>query len=75
MCEFCSLWLPPPIPLTPRQTEVLVGIASGLSTKEIALKMMISPKTAESHKAALQEKLGIQGIANLTRYAIRHGIA
>jgi DNA-binding CsgD family transcriptional regulator len=58
---------------TPREIEVLKLIASGLSTKQIAVSLGISFKTACCHRSRLMEKLGIHEIAGLTRYAIRNG--
>jgi DNA-binding CsgD family transcriptional regulator len=59
--------------LTPRETEVLKLIASGLSTKQIALTLGITFKTASCHRFRLMEKLGIHDVASLTRYAVRYG--
>jgi DNA-binding NarL/FixJ family response regulator len=60
--------------LTPRQGEVLVRIARGASTKEIAFDLGLSPKTVEAHRARLMERLGIDDIAGLTLYAVRKGL-
>jgi DNA-binding NarL/FixJ family response regulator len=60
--------------LTPRQREVLQLIAEGLSNKEIAARLNLSLKTVESHRTELMERLGIHGVAGLTRYAIRMGL-
>jgi DNA-binding NarL/FixJ family response regulator len=60
--------------LTPRQREVLQLIAEGHTTKEIAKKLGISPKTAETYRGELMKALDIHDIASLTRYAIRMGI-
>lgn len=60
--------------LTPRQREVLVRIARGASTKEIAFDLGLSPKTVEAHRARLMERLGIDDIAGLTLYAVRKGL-
>jgi DNA-binding NarL/FixJ family response regulator len=60
--------------LTTRQREVLQLIAEGHTTKEIALKLDISPKTAEAYRAELMKALEIHDIASLTRYAIRTGL-
>jgi DNA-binding NarL/FixJ family response regulator len=62
-------------PLTPRQLEVLKLLAAGNSTKEIAYTLGLSAKTVESHRAQIQERLGINDLAGLVRYAIRTGIA
>src|SRR5205807_926946 len=59
--------------LTPRELEVLKLIAAGLSTKQIAVSLGISFKTACCHRSRLMDKLGIHEIAGLTRYAIRKG--
>jgi DNA-binding NarL/FixJ family response regulator len=60
--------------LTPRQREVLQLIAEGHTTKEIAKKLGISPKTAESYRGELMKALDIHDVASLTRYAIRMGV-
>lgn len=56
--------------LTPREREVLVGIASGQSNKEIAARLGLSVRTVESYREALIGKLGISGTAGLTRFAL-----
>lgn len=61
--------------LTPRQREVLQLIAEGKIAKEIAHILDISVKTAEFHKSAIMQTLGLRTTAELTRYAIEHGIA
>jgi DNA-binding NarL/FixJ family response regulator len=61
-------------PLTPRQREVLKLVALGLTTKAIAHRLDISPKTADTHRVQLMERLGIHDIAGLVRYAIRIGL-
>src|SRR5579863_8867416 len=60
--------------LTPRQREVLQLLAEGKSHKEIASILNISVKTAEYHKYAILDKLGLKSNAELVQYAIRHGI-
>ncbi len=60
--------------LTPRQREVLQLLAEGKSHKEVAHILNISVKTAEYHKYAILDKLGIKSNAELVQYAIRHGI-
>lgn len=60
--------------LTARQREVLQLIAEGKSAKEIAHILDISIKTVEFHKGAIMDALGIRTTAELTRYAIEHGI-
>jgi DNA-binding NarL/FixJ family response regulator len=60
--------------LTQRETEVLQLIAEGLSSKEIAAQLGVSPKTAETHRASLMDKLGIHKASSLVRFAIREGL-
>ena len=60
--------------LTPRQTEVLREMTTGLRTKEIAKKLSIDIKTVESHRQMLMQRLGISHIPGLVRYALRNGI-
>lgn len=61
--------------LTPREREVLQLYAEGYSTRKIADRLHISMKTVGTHREHIQSKLGIEGIAELTRYALRAGIA
>lgn len=61
--------------LTPRQREILQLIVEGLSTKEIAHRLHVSPKTVETHRTQLMERLDIHDIPGLVRYAIRVGLA
>ncbi len=60
--------------LTARQREVLQLIAEGKTAKEIAAALKISPKTVEFHKAGIMEELGVRTTAELTRYALEHGL-
>ena len=60
--------------LTNRECEILQLISEGNSTKRIAEVLFISPKTVESHRANIMEKLNIHNIPELTKYAIRAGI-
>ena len=62
-------------PLTPRQREVLQLIAEGKSTKEIAAVLNISAKTVEFHRGSIADVHGLHTVAELTRYALQHGIA
>jgi two-component system, NarL family, response regulator NreC len=61
-------------PLTAREREVLQLVAEGKTTKEIAVLLGVSVKTADAHRTRLMQKLDIHDIASLTRYAIRQGI-
>lgn len=60
--------------LTFRQKEVLQLIAEGKQAKEMAAILGISIKTVEFHKASITDALGLRTTAELTRYAIEHGI-
>jgi DNA-binding NarL/FixJ family response regulator len=60
--------------LTPRQREVLQLVAEGHSTKEIARKLDITPRTAEAYRGELMRVLDIHDVASLTRFAIRTGL-
>lgn len=61
-------------PLTLREREVLQLIAEGHKTKQVASKLGISVKTAESHRTRIMNKLDIHETAGLVRYAIRRGL-
>lgn len=60
--------------LTLRQTEILRLVASGLTTKEIARKLGISPKTVEFHRSRLMERIGVHDVTGLTRFAFQTGV-
>ena len=60
--------------LTERERQVLVLIAGGRSTKETAIQLGISYKTADSHRSRVLEKLGVHETASMVRYAIRAGL-
>jgi DNA-binding NarL/FixJ family response regulator len=60
--------------ISDRERQVLQLVAEGKTTKEVALLLGISVKTAESHRSNLMEKLDIHDTAGLVRYAIRQGI-
>jgi DNA-binding NarL/FixJ family response regulator len=64
----------PPDPLSPRERQVLQLVAEGKTTKEIAVFLGISVKTAESHRVRLMGRLDIHDTAGLVRYAIRQGV-
>ena len=66
-----------PLPgnLTARQAEVLRLLADGLSNKEIAARLYLSPGTVERHLATIYRKLGLGGRVDAARYAVEHGLA
>jgi FixJ family two-component response regulator len=57
--------------LTPRERGVLAGIISGLSSKEIARALAISPRTIEFHRANLLKKCRAKNTADLVRRTLR----
>ena len=61
-------------PLTKREREVLNLISEGYSNKQGALRMQISPRTFESHRAEAMRKLGARNTADLVRAALLHPI-
>ena len=60
--------------LTAREQEVLRPLAEGLSSKEIAQKRFISPKTVENHRANIINKLDLHSTIELVRYAAKFGL-
>jgi DNA-binding NarL/FixJ family response regulator len=60
--------------LSQREREVLQQFAEGKTTKQVAMCLHISPKTVEAHRLNLMGKLGIDNIAQLTKYAIQEGL-
>ena len=60
--------------LSQREREVLQLMAEGNTTKQIALRLHISPKTVEGHRLRLMSKLNIDNVAQLTKYAIQEGL-
>jgi len=61
--------------LTAREREVLQMVAEGRTNRQIAGLMHVTIKTVEAHRASLMNKLGLHSIAELTKYALRKGIA
>jgi DNA-binding NarL/FixJ family response regulator len=60
--------------LTRRETELCRLLAQGLSTKEAAVKLHISIKTAETHRAAAMKKLNAKNVTDIVKYCIRNKI-
>ena len=65
---------PPGDMLSPRERQVLQLVAEGKTTKEIAVVLGVSIKTADSHRARIMRKLDIHDTAGLVRFAIRRGL-
>ena len=63
-----------PHELTARQKEVLSLIAAGSTAKDIANRLSISVRTAEFHRAAIMQRLGLHSTAQMTRYALSHSL-
>ena len=57
-----------------REIEILKRVADGQTTKEIAFALSLSIKTVETHRLNLMAKLGVNSVAELTKYAVREGI-
>lgn len=64
----------PDVGLTPKQCEVLRGIAQGHPNKQIARDMGISLKTVAYHRAEIMARLELHDVASLTRYALERGV-
>ena len=60
--------------LTPRERDVLGGVARGLTNKAIAAELGISRRTVEAHRESLMRKLEIHSVAGLTRFALEAGL-
>ncbi|MCB2229474.1 response regulator transcription factor [bacterium] len=58
--------------MTQREREIAKLLADGYSTKEAADVLNISPKTAETHRAAIMKKLGAKNVTDIVRYCIRN---
>lgn len=60
--------------LTEHALNILRLVAQDVPQKEIAFRFSISPKTVNMHVSLIKKKLGVDGIAGMTRLAIRHGL-
>ena len=60
--------------LTPREREIVQLLAEGKSTKEVAVALGLSVKTAETHRSNIMRKLQLHSVSDLVRYAIRNKI-
>ncbi len=66
--------MPTPVEaLTPRERDILDGIAKGYANKRIADELGLSVRTVESHRLNLKRKLGIEGQAELVKFAVELG--
>jgi two-component system response regulator NreC len=60
--------------LTDRERDVLIRVVRGRTNKQIAAELHLSVRTVETHRARLQEKLGVSGLLELVEFARRHGL-
>lgn len=60
--------------LSSRERQVLQMLAEGRAVTEIAATLSLSPKTVETYRARMMEKLGIRDLASLVRFAIQQGV-
>jgi DNA-binding NarL/FixJ family response regulator len=60
--------------LTPRERQIIQLLTEGKSTKQIALQLHLSPKTVDSNRREIMNKLDISNVAELTKFAIREGL-
>ena len=56
--------------LTQRETQVMLMVVKGYTNKEISEKLCLSPKTTSTYRYRLFEKLGVENVVDLTRFAI-----
>ena len=61
------------VALTKREREILDLIGKGLNNQQIADQLFISPRTVETHRTNIMQKLNIHDAPNLVRYALEHG--
>jgi DNA-binding NarL/FixJ family response regulator len=61
--------------LTPREAEILVLLARGLSNKEMAQQLSVSPRTVSSHVEHAYAKIGVSSRGAAAMFAMRHGLA
>jgi two-component system response regulator NreC len=61
------------LPLTKREKEILTLVAQGFTNQEIADRLFISPRTVDTHRTNMMQKLDIHDVATLVRYAVEHG--
>ena len=61
--------------LSNREYQVFLAIVHGRSLVDIAKELLLSPKTVSTHKIRLMQKLGVDSVSDLVRYALRQGLA
>jgi DNA-binding CsgD family transcriptional regulator len=60
--------------LSQREREILKLVADGKTSREIADRLSISPKTVDTYRSRLMSKIGVKNLAGLVKFAIRHGL-
>jgi DNA-binding NarL/FixJ family response regulator len=65
----------PPDPLTAREREVVQLLAEGKNNKQIATLLGVTPKTIETHRAAVMRKLDAHSVVDIVRYALRNKLS
>jgi len=60
--------------LTPREREIVQLLAEGKSSKEVAVALGLSVKTAETHRSNIMRKLELHSVSDLVLYAVRNNI-
>src|SRR5437667_6342893 len=65
---------PPTYPngLTTREVEVLCVVAQGLTNEQVAQRLIISPRTVDTHLTSIYSKIGVSSRSAATRYAMEH---
>lgn len=58
--------------LSARESQILSGLAKGLSSKQLARDLELSVRTVEAHRQNIKRKLGLEGQAELIKYAVEH---
>jgi DNA-binding CsgD family transcriptional regulator len=60
--------------LSEREREILKLVADGKTSREIAERLSISPKTVDTYRSRLMSKIGVKNLVGLVKFAIRHGL-
>ena len=60
--------------LSSREREVLQMVAEGLSSAKIADQLSLSPKTVDTYRSRIMQKIGVRDVTELVKFAIRHGL-
>ena len=60
--------------LSSREREILRLVAEGKTSREIAERLSISPKTVDTYRSRLMRKIGVEDMAGLIKFAIQHGV-